>query len=128
MPESVKDKALYAGHMTLAQASYNESIAVEESTEDARGLLPLNIHSPITFSCSYRSLVGLLRQRLCVAAQEEWLAVVEGIRAAVAEKCHPVFLEPLDCHCKRFEKGRGHCKVLHRSVDREGFCKPLEEK
>lgn len=128
MAESVKDKKEYHFMMQTAQAKYRSAIAIRgESTENARGLLPLNIHSPITFSCSYRALVGLLRQRLCIAAQEEWLAVVEGIREAVGEKLHPVFLEPLDCMCKRFERGKGMCKTLHCAVNRVGKVEHVAE-
>ena len=123
MPESMKDKELFDGSMDDAQCNYNRSVATGESIEDARGLLPLNIHSPVTFSCSYRSLMGLLKQRLCIAAQEEWKAVAEGIRASLKENLHPVFLEPLDCMCKRFSRKGApcHCKTLHRTVNDKGF-------
>lgn len=120
MPESVKDKSAFAADMDCIQRGYNASITMGESVEDARGLLPLNVHSPVTFSCSYRSLLGLLKQRLCIAAQEEWKAVAEGIREEIGSKMHPIFLEPLDCTCKRFEKGQGICKTLHCLVDRKG--------
>ena len=120
MPESLTNKKDYHKSMEFIERDYKLYVDGGESVEDARGLLPLNIHSPVTFSCSYRSLMGLLKQRLCIAAQEEWKAVAEGIREQLAEKLHPVFLEPLDCMCKRFEKGKGQCKTLHCLVDREG--------
>lgn len=120
MPESVIDKEEYHKSMKLKQNGYKNAIELGETTEDARGLLPLNIHSPVTFSCSYRSLMGLLKQRLCVAAQEEWRNVVEGIRSEIEIMLHPVFLEPLDCMCKRFTNGKGMCKTLHCLVDRDG--------
>lgn len=130
MPESVVNKDNYHKAMKKMQDTYCCAIDASdiatggdfhpESVEDARGLLPLNIHSPVTFSCSYRSLMGLLKQRLCIAAQEEWKAVAEGIREQLAEQLHPIFLEPLDCMCKRFEKGKGMCKTMHCLVDRDG--------
>ena len=115
IPNTVENKHNYQDAMLGAQADYNEMVAMGESIEDARGILPLNIHSPITMSCTYRSLIGLLRQRLCVAAQEEWVAVAEQMRNELA-KIHPVLVEPLDCMCKRFTNGKGVCKTTHEKV------------
>lgn len=115
MPESVKNKEEYHKSMLVIQDNYNNAINSGESVEDARGLLPLNIQSPITFACSYRALIGLLKQRLCVAAQEEWRYVAAGMREEL-EKVEPLLVEPLDCMCKRFANGGGMCKTLHKAV------------
>jgi thymidylate synthase ThyX len=114
-PESVIDKEAFHGAMLCTQDQYNAAVMSGEKIEDARGLLPLNIHSPITFSCSYRSLIGMLKQRLCVAAQEEWVGVSEQMRAELAN-VHPILAEPLDCMCKRFANNKGFCKTLHKEV------------
>jgi thymidylate synthase ThyX len=98
------------------QEKYKSLIAGGMSVEDARGILPLNIHSPITFSCSYRALLGLLKQRMCVAAQEEWRTVVRQMREQITKKLHPVFAEPIDCACGRFKNNGGFCKTLHIKV------------
>lgn len=115
MPESIKDKLMYHKEMLAIQQSYRDALKRGESAEDARGLLPLNVQSPITFSCTYRSLIGLLRQRLCVAAQEEWTYVAEQMRQQLFN-IEPLLVTPLDCMCKRFEKGNGFCKTLHKIV------------
>ena len=115
MPETVENKEQFHEDMLTIQHMYNRDIQDGESIEDARGKLPLNIHSPITMNISYRALVGLMRQRMCVAAQEEWRKVVEQMREAITE-VHPVFAEPLDCMCNRFKNGKGICKTTHEKV------------
>lgn len=101
-PESVKEKDEYHGSMELIESIYRNMIDSGETTEDARGILPLNIHSPVTMCINYRALVGLLKQRLCIAAQEEWRSVAQQMREELI-KVHPVFGEPLDCICGRFK-------------------------
>ena len=122
-PESVKDRKIYHSRMAIIENLYNNSLNDGESSEDSRGLLPLNIYSPITMSCSYRALVGLLRQRLCVMAQEEWKEVAEQMRSALI-KIHPVFAEPLTCFCGRQNPHIGHpsvCRTSGKLVNREGI-------
>lgn len=119
LPDSVIYKQTYFNHMRSLQDKYKTMIVSGETIENARGLLPLNIHSPITMACSYRALLGLLKQRLCVAAQEEWKLVAEGMRQEL-RKVHPIFIEPIDCMCKRFTNDNGVCKTLHCKVNQEG--------
>lgn len=119
LPDSVMNKHTYFNHMKAIQDKYKTMIISGENVENARGLLPLNIHSPITMSCSYRALLGLLRQRMCIAAQEEWKKVVEGIRCEL-EKIHPILVEPIDCSCQRFKNKQGFCKTLHCKVNEKG--------
>ena len=115
IPSSVKDKELYSKLMKYIQNNYNYMIKKGETIENARGILPLNIYSPITMACTYRSLLGMIKQRLCIAAQEEWREVAQQIRNEMI-KIHPVFGEPLDCMCERFSRGKGFCKTLKRGV------------
>lgn len=115
MPRSVKDKVDYHKSMLAIQAMYRDALKCGESQEDARGLLPLNVQSPITFACTYRSLIGMLKQRLCVAAQSEWVTVAEQMREEL-ERVEPLLVLPLDCMCKRFANGKGFCKTLHKNV------------
>jgi thymidylate synthase (FAD) len=115
MPSTVKFPEKYHGTMLDIQTEYAGAVNAGESLEDARGILPLNIHSPITFACTYRSLIGMLKQRLCVAAQEEWVSVAEQIRQCLM-KVDPLLTLPLDCMCKRFENGGGMCRTLNKKV------------
>ncbi|MFH1398983.1 MAG: FAD-dependent thymidylate synthase [Candidatus Woesearchaeota archaeon] len=118
-PSTVKNIAEFDKTMWHLQETYRKMIDQEgEKTEDARGILPLNIHSPITMACTYRSLLALLRQRMCVSAQEEWKEVAQQMREAIAT-INPIFAKPLDCMCKRLSKGYGFCKTLHKEVTAE---------
>ena len=115
MSSTMKEEIFYHNSMLEIQASYREMIEYGVSTEDARGILPLNIHSPITMACTYRAMIALLRQRMCVAAQEEWKAVATQMRNELM-LLDPVLVEPIDCMCKRHSTGSGHCKTLHKMV------------
>ena len=119
MSDDIRNPIAYHQRMIDAEISYRELINSGEKIEDARGILPLNIHSPITMACSYRALLGMVRQRMCVATQGEWKAVVEGMRFSLAA-VHPLLAEPFDCSCGRFKNNAGYCKHLKTKVDREG--------
>jgi len=126
-PESVRDKDRYHDYMLDIQDKYRRLIQSGESTENARGILPLNIHSPITMCINYRALIGLLKQRLCLCAQEEWKAVVAQMRSELGA-IHPVFQEPLDCMCGRYRYKNTVCKTSHRKVSYDRFVDNEEVK
>ncbi len=113
--ETVKDKEGYHKGMLMLQGLYRGAIQSGETTEDARGFLPLNIHSPVTMCINYRTLIGLLKQRMCLCAQGEWKQVVAQMRSEVG-KVHPVFQEPLDCMCGRYKNRNTICKTAHKRV------------
>ena len=71
--------------MTKAQAHYISLTNGGAKPEDARGTLPLNIFSPITFGCTYLALFNLCSQRMCPSTQGEFRQVVKGILNAVQE-------------------------------------------
>jgi thymidylate synthase ThyX len=107
--------------MVDIQFDYRAMIEEGESIGDARGILPLNIHSPITFACTYRALLAMLKQRFCVASREEgeWVTVAEQMREAVANM-EPIMAEPFDCLCGRFKNGKGFCRTKNKAVTMEG--------
>jgi thymidylate synthase (FAD) len=124
LPPSVKDKEFYHEVMLDLQAAYTMMINDDEHPEsigDARGILPLNIHSPITFACTYRALLAMLKQRFCVASREEgeWVEVAEQMRAAII-MMEPIMAEPFDCLCGRFKNGNGFCRTKNKAVTTEG--------
>lgn len=116
VPSDVLDKESFHRKMKLLQDTYNIMIAGGEKTENARGILPLNIHSPITLTCNYRALLHIIGQRTCHCAQEEWKDVVSQMRHELMAKVHPVFAEPFDCQCQRFRKGKSFCKTDGKQV------------
>lgn len=61
--------------------------------QDARGILPTNVHTNIVFKANLRTLHDMGLKRLCVKAQGEFQDVFREIRARVVE-VHP-WAEPM---------------------------------
>lgn len=100
IPSTVKDKASFQKQMREVQKEYNTMVRYGENLEDARGILPLNIHSTITMKINFNALRHVLQGRLCLTAQEEARKVGYLIKAAVTEKMGSFFgnlLQP-PCH------------------------------
>jgi thymidylate synthase (FAD) len=99
--ESPERNYNYDMAMFEIQTAYRHLLRSGVSVEDARGILPLAIYSPIWMGINLRALIHMLDQRLCVRAQGEFREVVEQLREAVAEK-HPLIAECfLQCGCER---------------------------
>jgi flavin-dependent thymidylate synthase len=97
-------ESLYIKAMEHIQNAYRSLVRSGVSAEEARGILPLAIHSPIWMGINLRSLIHMLDQRFCVRTQGEFQKVAEAIREAVRE-VHPMLAEAfLDrCGCNRTE-------------------------
>ena len=75
--------------MLKIQKEYEELLEKEYPTQDARGILPMNIYSTITFSCSLRALIGMVNKRLCLKTQDEFRIVASKIIKEITEKIDP---------------------------------------
>jgi len=84
-PSNVKYEETYHRAMRGIEESYSEMVSLGENTEVARGILPLNICSPITMNINLRALVGLISARLCRMAQGEFRVVAEMMAAEVVK-------------------------------------------
>jgi len=71
MPESVKNKNAYASAVKGMLEAY-KTAANEESLEDARGLLPMNVCCNLMAKYNLRSLVDLLKARDSMRVQGEY--------------------------------------------------------
>lgn len=89
--------------MQYIQKKYNELIAMGCPTEDARGILPLNIHSPITMTIDMRALYHMLELRFCDNTQEEYREVAKQMKAEIGKKMHSLLTKPMLPMC--FKKG-----------------------
>jgi len=76
----------YHNKMVEIQKLYRDALKEKVPTQDARGLLPMNIYSTITFSCSLRALIGMINKRLCLKTQGEFNRVAELIVEEVAKQ------------------------------------------
>ncbi len=83
VPESVKDKGAYIDGMEISLSEYKWSVDRGESLEDARGLLPINVHCNLIAKYNLRSLVDLLRARDSMRVQGEYQMVARQMREAV---------------------------------------------
>jgi thymidylate synthase (FAD) len=101
--QSTKLSNLYSEAMKQAQKNYRALIDAGAPVEDARGVLPLNIHSPITLAINLRSLYHLLELRFCENTQEEFREIAEAMKLEVATKIHPILAKPMVPIC--FSKG-----------------------
>ena len=86
LPESVSDKEEYHKKMMEVQAKYNQALADGVSVQDARGLLPNNIYTTITFSCTPRAFFGMVNKRLCLKTQGEFRKVANMMVEQIYQK------------------------------------------
>jgi len=90
--------------MGFIQKQYNKLIDMGCPVEDARGILPLNVHSPITMSINLRALYHMLELRFCENTQEEYREVARLMKNEISSKLHPVFAKPMKPLC--FKAGK----------------------
>ena len=95
-PEAEK---IYDETMVFLQSQYRKLIKMGAPVEDARGILPLNIQSPITFASNLRALYGMLELRFCNNTQEEFRDLAQEIKREVKEKLGEHFAKPMVPPC-----------------------------
>ncbi len=105
-PATVKNPADFDAAMRLAQSSYRVMIDGGENPEDARGALPLNVHSPITMRVDFNALRHVLQGRLCLTAQEEARRVGYLFKKEVHEKMGDWFGNLLQPPCHKIYGGK----------------------
>lgn len=111
MPSTVKDKGNFHTTMESIQQRYNELMQGptpndRENAEDARGILPLNIHSPITMRVDFNALRHVLQGRLCLTAQEEARRVGYLMKKEVHAKLGDWFGDLLQPPCHKIYGGK----------------------
>ena len=85
IPDSVKHKDLYEGRLEMALTGYKFAVEDGENLEDARGLLPLNVHCNLIAKYNLRSLVDLLRARDSMRVQGEYQMIAREMRSLIIE-------------------------------------------
>lgn len=86
---------LYHDTMATIGEAYAELVKAGVATEDARGLLPTNIHTNIVAKFNLRHLADTIRKRSSGRVQSEYRSVIEGMKSEVL-RVHPwaaLFLE-----------------------------------
>lgn len=81
-------KIIYDETMEMIGEAYKALIEIGATIEDARGVLPTNIHTNLVMKINMRNFVDLVRKRSSPRVQGEYRSVLEGMQAAV-EEVHP---------------------------------------
>ncbi len=97
----------YHNCMFNIQENYKEALKNGASTQEARGLLPMNIYSTITFSCSLRALIGMINKRLCLKTQGEFRNIAALIMKEISKKLDKRILKWIGPPCKV----QGYCMM-----------------
>jgi thymidylate synthase (FAD) len=79
---------IYDDTMATIQQAYRELIALGANIEDARGVLPTNIHTNIVAHFNMRTLAEMVTKRSSSRTQGEYREVLDAMKAAVVE-VHP---------------------------------------
>jgi len=108
VPDSVRCddhlSEIYDDAMLKSNESYNTLLAAGASVQDARGVLPLNICSPITFSINLRALIHMLEVRLCNLTQGEFRSVAALMVEEIWHKLGTDFLALFQKPCDKAKK------------------------
>jgi len=86
LPETVKMKEAYHLNMLEIQDTYNQALKRGCSTQDARGLLPTNIHTSIIVSATLRAIVEMINKRMCWKVQGEFRDLAVQMRNEITSK------------------------------------------
>lgn len=116
LPPNLNDdqKADFCNAMLEIEARYEYMVANGAKVEDARGMLPLNIHSDISMHISMAALIHMLTQRFCVNTQWEYRQVATQMKELVRTQVHPMFSAMMEAPCVKTKKcpmGKDYCGV-----------------
>lgn len=86
--ENLVLKQVYEEGMHDIASKYRIMVDGGAAIEDARGILPTNIHTNIVMSCNLRTFVEMVHKRSSPRVQGEYRDVLEAMKKAVLE-VHP---------------------------------------
>ena len=95
---------VYMSAMREIQTAYEKLIKAGASTQDARGILPINIMTNIGVKYNLKTLMGVAEVRLCTQSQEHWQSVIRQMKQEIYSKVHPVLSGLLKPYCERHGK------------------------
>lgn len=85
--EPVK-KSLYDSTMSILASAYDQLIDYGAKIEDARGVLPTNIHTNIVMGVNLRTLTEMIRKRSSPRVQGEYRDFISLLKSATLIKHH----------------------------------------
>ena len=84
-PADLKDEAQYKKALQASMDSYVSLVDSGEKLEDARGVLPMNVHCNLVAKYNLRTLADLLPARTSYRAQGEYNEVARQMKEAILE-------------------------------------------
>jgi hypothetical protein len=98
VPASIDRPSTYSDAIRNSIAEYESAIKNGVSLEDARGLLPINVHCNLIAKYNLRSVVDLLRARDSMRVQGEYQLIAQQMRQAIFDvwPWAKPFFEPKD--------------------------------
>lgn len=99
-----KQKETYQEVMENIQRAYEDLLATGVETQDARGVLPINILTNIGIKYNLKTLMGIAEVRLCKQSQPHWVDVIMQMKREIANKVHPALADLLMMYCDRHGK------------------------
>lgn len=101
MPPGYDERQQEAFHDTMLniEREYEALLVDGMLMEDARGILPLNVHSDISMVINLSSLFDMLNKRFCVLVQWEYRQVASQMREVIEREFGPEFIQKLDAPC-----------------------------
>lgn len=78
-PEMSAQLTIYTNTMSMIQSSYDAMVATGVAAEDARGVLPTNIHTNIIAKFNLRTLAEMARARSGPRTQDEYREVLDAM-------------------------------------------------
>jgi len=106
MPPNLSEKQRASFHEAMLEIEYRYDRMMEcgWKQEDARGILPLNIHSDISMHINLASLYHMLQQRFCVLTQWEYRQVAVQMRELVKNRLGLELAGPMEAPCVKANK------------------------
>lgn len=121
--ETVEQRSRYYQAMSDAQDAYEALIAAGVETQDARGVLPINILTNIGVKYNLKTLIGIAEVRLCTQSQAHWVNVLQQMKAEIALKVHPVLADLLQVYCDNHNRC-GYESMYDRKCPKQAKFKP----
>ncbi len=97
-------RAEYDLIMAHIQDSYQRLVAMGVETQDARGVLPINVLTNIGVKYNLKTLIGVAEVRLCYQSQPHWMSVITQMKQEVHDKIHPELASLLQPYCAKHGK------------------------
>ena len=117
-------KQLYHDTMATIAAAYDEMVEGGIKIEDARGVLPTNIHTNIVAKFNLRTLAEMFRKRASGRTQGEYRDVIEAMKAEVV-RVHswaPMFIDRnFDKAAAELESGLRALSASGKSLDADSL-------